>query len=102
MGSRQASVNPKAETVEELQGRRKALHIGMCKLAMEDLSRDIHAGLDAFSVIPDPLSVQTQRVFPGLFHPRSNLSLLTSITQHPRSPLSLHIEIMPVANFSLI
>ncbi len=34
----QASVNPKAETVEELQMRRKALHMGMCKLLREDLS----------------------------------------------------------------
>ncbi len=34
----QASVNPKAETVEELQRRRKALHMGMCKLLREDLS----------------------------------------------------------------
>jgi hypothetical protein len=34
----QASVNPKAETVEELQGRRKALHLGMCKLLREDLA----------------------------------------------------------------
>ena len=34
----QASVNPKAETVEELQRRRKGLHMGMCKLLREDLS----------------------------------------------------------------
>ncbi len=34
----QASVNPKVETVEELQGRRKRLHIGMCKLLREDLA----------------------------------------------------------------
>jgi hypothetical protein len=33
----QASVNPKAKTVEELQGRRKTLHMGMCKLLREDL-----------------------------------------------------------------
>ena len=31
-------MNPKAETVEELQGRRKALHLGMCKLLREDLA----------------------------------------------------------------
>ena len=31
-------MNPKAETVEELQRRRKALHMGMCKLLREDLS----------------------------------------------------------------
>jgi hypothetical protein len=30
-------VNPKAETVEELQARRKNLHMGMCKLLKEDL-----------------------------------------------------------------
>ena len=34
----QASVNPKAETVEELQARRKNLHLGMCKLLLEDLA----------------------------------------------------------------
>ncbi len=31
-------MNPKAETVEELQRRRKGLHLGMCKLLREDLS----------------------------------------------------------------
>ncbi len=36
--SGQASVNPKAETVEELQSRRKNLHMGMCKLLKEDLA----------------------------------------------------------------
>ena len=30
-------MNPKASTVEELKGRRKALHMGMCKLLREDL-----------------------------------------------------------------
>jgi hypothetical protein len=34
----QASVNPKAETVEDLLMRRKGLHLGMCKLLREDLS----------------------------------------------------------------
>ena len=38
MGPWQASVNPKAETVEELQARRKNLHLGMCKLLREDLA----------------------------------------------------------------
>ncbi len=31
-------MNPKAETVEDLQRRRKGLHLGMCKLLREDLS----------------------------------------------------------------
>jgi hypothetical protein len=35
---KQASVNPKAETVEELLCRRKNLHLGMCKLLREDLA----------------------------------------------------------------
>ena len=30
-------MNPKASTVEELKGRRKALHMGMCKLLREDM-----------------------------------------------------------------
>ncbi len=30
-------MNPKAETVEELQARRKNLYLGMLKLAREDL-----------------------------------------------------------------
>jgi hypothetical protein len=34
----QASVNPKVETVEELQARRKRLHTGMCKLLRQDLA----------------------------------------------------------------
>ena len=31
-------MNPKVETVEELQGRRRRLHLGMCKLLREDLA----------------------------------------------------------------
>jgi len=33
-----ASVNPKAETLEELHMRRKSMHLGMCKLLREDLA----------------------------------------------------------------
>ena len=36
---RQASVSPKA--VEELQSRRKRLHVGMAKLAYDDLHRQV-------------------------------------------------------------
>jgi hypothetical protein len=50
----QASVNPKAETVEELQGRRKGLHMGMLKLAREDLALTLQAGIDAFTVLLRP------------------------------------------------
>jgi hypothetical protein len=50
----QASVNPKAETVEELQGRRKALHLGMCKLAQEDLTLVLQAAYDATVVLFSP------------------------------------------------
>ena len=32
-------MNPKAETCEDLQSRRKRLHLGMCRLAREDLER---------------------------------------------------------------
>ena len=39
--ARQASVNRKTETVEDLQGRRKRLHIGTTKLAHEDLVRQL-------------------------------------------------------------
>jgi hypothetical protein len=54
---RQASVNPKAETVEELQGRRKNLHLGMMKLAREDLALLLHAAHDASVVTcPSPRS----------------------------------------------
>ena len=53
----QASVNPKAETVEELQGRRKHLHMGMLKLAREDAALTLTAASDAFSVhLPTPPS----------------------------------------------
>ena len=53
----QASVNPKAETVEELQGRRKNLHLGMMKLAREDLALLLTAAHDASVVTcPSPRS----------------------------------------------
>ncbi len=64
----QASVNPKAETVEELQSRRKRLHLGMVKLAREDLERLALQTVDDFKVTsPRPhehLSHQTVDVFP--------------------------------------
>jgi hypothetical protein len=49
----QASVNPKAETVEELRRRRKNLHMGMCKLLKEDLSIQAEATLADSSALPD-------------------------------------------------
>jgi hypothetical protein len=54
----QASVNPKAETVEELLGRRKALHMGMLKLAREDLTLTLQAGIDAYAVSALPMSLR--------------------------------------------
>jgi hypothetical protein len=53
-GCGQASVNPKAETVEELQGRRKGLHMGMLKLAREDLALALQAEHDSSVVQPQP------------------------------------------------
>ena len=50
----QASVNPKAETVEELQARRKNLHMGMMKLAKEDLALSLQARNEDFAVRPVP------------------------------------------------
>ena len=50
----QASVNPKAETVEELQRRRKHLHMGMLKLAREDLSLALQAAYNTHLVILRP------------------------------------------------
>jgi hypothetical protein len=47
-------VNPKAETVEELQGRRKVLHLGMLKLAREDLVLLLQAGIDTHTGPPPP------------------------------------------------
>ncbi len=44
-------MNPKAETVEELQGRRKALHLGMIKLAREDLALRLQAAMDSHTVL---------------------------------------------------
>ena len=43
-------MNPKAETVEDLQGRRKRLHVGMCKLAREDLERTVRQAEEGFQV----------------------------------------------------
>ena len=51
-GRGQASVNPKAETVEDLLERRRNLHVGMLKLAREDLTFHLQASMDAFKVPP--------------------------------------------------
>jgi hypothetical protein len=48
----QASVNSKVETVEELQGRRKTLHLGMLRLGREDLVLALQAAYDAYAVPP--------------------------------------------------
>ncbi len=47
-------MNPKAETVEDLQSRRKRLHIGMCKLAREDLGLTVRQMEAEFTVGPLP------------------------------------------------
>ncbi len=44
-------MNPKAETVEDLLARRKNLHMGMLKLAREDLALKLQAALDVFVVL---------------------------------------------------
>jgi hypothetical protein len=49
----QASVNAKVETVEELQARRKKLHMGMCELLREDLSYKADEKLSGSSVADD-------------------------------------------------
>ncbi len=43
-------MNPRAETVEELKTRLKRLHMGMVKLAREDLERSILKTEFAFKV----------------------------------------------------
>ena len=58
----QASVNPKAETVEELQSRRKNLHMGMCKLLKEDLSLQAEAILADGSAPPDLMCGIRERI----------------------------------------
>jgi hypothetical protein len=55
MRGTQASVNPKAETVEELQERRKNLHMGMLKLAREDLALTLQNAINTFKVPAFPL-----------------------------------------------
>jgi hypothetical protein len=57
----QASVNPKAETVEELQGRRKALHLGMLKLLREDLALKAEADF-ADRASPDTIRGIKERI----------------------------------------
>ncbi len=48
-------MNPKAETVEELQERRKNLHMGMLKLAREDLALTLQNAINTFKVPAFPL-----------------------------------------------
>jgi hypothetical protein len=47
----QASVNPKAESCEDLKSRRMRLHVGMGKLAFEDLERLLKQKEGAFKVV---------------------------------------------------
>ncbi len=69
-------MNPKAETVEDLQRRRKGLHLGMCKLLREDLS--IMADQRA-AVAND------QQVHVNLSRATSNLAVRT----HPQVSISI-------------
>ena len=58
----QASVNSKVETVEELKGRRKTLHLGMLRLGREDLVLALQAALDDYAVPAYPPSVDVLRM----------------------------------------
>ena len=68
-------MNPKAETVEELRGRRKALHVGMMKLAREDLTLRLQAGIDAHTV----LARVTTTPGPAAAHPRNTLHVMVCL-----------------------
>jgi hypothetical protein len=72
-GAWQASVNPKAETVEELKGRRRTLHLGMFKLGREDLVLALQAALDDYAVPAYPPSCRL------LLHPAFRLIWLILI-----------------------
>jgi hypothetical protein len=48
----QASLDPKMQTVEDLEVRRKAQHMGMLKFAKQELSLSLMAGRNAFEVLP--------------------------------------------------
>ena len=61
-GGGQASVNPKAETVEELLARRKNLHMGMCKLLREDISIQAEAHLADSSAPPEKKHAIKERI----------------------------------------
>jgi hypothetical protein len=69
-------VNPKAETVEELLGRRKALHMGMLKLAREDLSLALQAEYDSSVVQPQHLTRTFSVAFCAPAHPPNPHSAL--------------------------
>ena len=47
----QASINCKLQAVEELMGRRKELHMAMCKFAREDLGREIETLIAEYKVL---------------------------------------------------
>ena len=55
-------MNPKAETVEELQSRRKNLHMGMCKLLREDLALTAESKLVENSASPDAMRRIKERI----------------------------------------
>ncbi len=50
----QATVSPKIQTVEELQGRRKALHIGMCTITRENLALTLQKARGLSKVLQQP------------------------------------------------
>ena len=62
-------MNPKAETVEELQERRKNLHMGMLKLAREDLALTLQNAVNAFKapppLLPIPAKAKCLRLLPS-------------------------------------
>ncbi len=60
------SVNPKADTVEELQGRRKRLHMGMCKLLRDDLAFLAAARLADLDSDPDGITASATAEFDEL------------------------------------
>ncbi len=75
--STQASVNPKTETVEELLARRKNLHMGMLKLAREDLHYTLQAKLEEFQVPYHPTNHQLVELEAG----QSSSIIMTAASQ---------------------
>ncbi len=102
-------MNPKAETVEELLGRRKHLHMGMMTLAKQDLALALQAANDDDSLVHPPVPPPPFRsLCPTLCLPwlcsarRTKTRAVARLSSIPMEPARLSLQLTRISAESVL